>query len=218
MRWVACAMFCTVVTTAGSVKAEPVVDWQRGLVVASAGAPADLRAPTTELARVKAERVAKARCRKELRKAASGLRPSEGGKWALPAGTQLGLITMGTDQGSDGSVVVTMALPIDRLRTIRYGADVPREAPSTAPPLVVDASAIKLKPGVGLGIRANGATLRPPIRFVTSAREAAKLAPKASKAVDATGHKEGVLQLPATVQDAALRSASLVVVIYSEKT
>jgi len=208
-------------------KANTRVDWERGLLIATAAAPADLRSPTTELARVKAERVATKRCSALLRDAAAVL-PMASGKTVGAAlgdslaGASIGLISLTTDHGSDGSVVVTMALPIDRLRTLRFGSDSPvldsTASKSTAnAPLFVDARASKLVPSVGLGVTIGTVTYRGPVLFFrdeVAARTGAHLG-KETQLQKAKGLKAGVVGLAGTA-DADISGAPLVVVLYSE--
>ena len=227
-----CVLSVVLMVLGGGVavaKANTRIDWERGLLIATAAAPADLRSPTTELARVKAERVATKRCSALLREAAAGL-PMASGKTVGAAlgdslaGASIGLISLTTDHGSDGSVVVTMALPIDRLRTLRFGADSPvLESPgsdSTAgenAALFIDARTSKLVPSVGLGVKLGTVTYRGPVLFFSdevAARSGAKLG-KDTQLQKAKGLKAGVVNLRGTA-NADISGAPLVVVLYSE--
>jgi hypothetical protein len=213
-------------------KANTRVDWERGLLIASAAAPADLRSPTTDLARVKAERVATKRCSALLRAAAAALPMASGKTVGAVLGNSLadasiGLISLATDHGSDGSVVVTMALPIDRLRTLRFGSDSPvtvsagQDSGANAP-LFVDARSSKIVPSVGLGITLGTATYRGPVVFYSdevAARAGARLG-NDLPLQKAKGLKAGVLTLAGSADadsaDADIAGAPLVVVLYSE--
>ena len=209
----------------GDVQAKPRVDWERGLLIASAAAPSDLRAPTTELARVKAERVATKRCAALLREAAAAL-PMASGKTAARIlgdtlkSAEISFIPLKNDHGSDGSVVVTMALPIDRLRTLHFGPSTPAAAVSQALPIFVDARALKLVPGVGLGVEIQGVAYHGPVVFfndeaaATAAATAGSGMQKATP-LKATSVKRGIV----TIENAdtlEIAGVPLVVVLYSE--
>ncbi len=208
------------------VQAKPRVDWERGLLIASAAAPSDLRAPTTELARVKAERIATKRCEVLLRQAAAALPMASGKTAARVLGDELksakfSLIPLKTDHGSDGSVVVTMALPIDRLRTLHFGPSSPAAADATqAQAIFVDARGLKLVPGVGLGIEVQGEAYHGPVVFfndeaaATAATTAGSGMQKAAP-LKATSVKRGIV----TIENAdtlEIAGVPLVVVLYSE--
>ncbi len=204
---------------ASTASARPQVDWERGLLVATAAAPADLRSPTTQLARVKAERIAIKRCSALLRKAASSL-PMASGKTAGASlgetlvSAEIGLIPLKTDQGSDGSVVVTMALPIDRLRTLHVGADRPAKA-AQATPILVDARSLKIAPTIGVGVEVEGAVYHGPVLFFRDETSARALLGNAVHAVRAKSAKLGVLRLKDGFK-ADTSGVPLVVVLYSQ--
>ncbi len=163
------AALCLVASLASDVRAEVKVDWQRGLLIASCAAPADLRAPNPDLARVKAERVAKKRCTEALRKAAGELSAVSGNSVEASLGEalpEMATMMLGADQGSDGSVVVRMALGIDALRAQLYKMDVPlKTAPVLTSPLIIDARSLKVTPAVGYAVGAGKATYRGPTLF-----------------------------------------------------
>lgn len=93
------------------------VDWQRGVLEASASAAADLYAASVEVARLKAERLARTRAEERLRRALTALRSDARLVARLgpsgPAGldirsAELRLI----EYGSNGSVVLRLSLPL----------------------------------------------------------------------------------------------------------
>ncbi|MCP4444696.1 MAG: hypothetical protein GY811_05025 [Myxococcales bacterium] len=225
MRRSCCMLAVLLCTTFGAraSQAQARVDWQRGILVASAAAPADLRAPSTELARVKAERVALKRCREKLRKAAAALPTASGKSVAVALGKpladlDLGFITLVTDQGSDGSVVVRMGLPIDGLRARVFGPDAPLAEVVASAPVFVDARKTKLVPSVGLVVEAGGTQYRGATLFFTEetvARADARVG-KGATLVAAKKIKSGVLTIDQAHAEERFAERPLLVVLYSE--
>ena len=107
---------------AGSVAGVPgipgvTVDWQRGVLEASASAAADLYAASVDVARLKAERLARARAEERLRRAVAALqsdarltaRLGSAGPAALDVrSAEVRFI----DYGSNGSVVLRLSLAL----------------------------------------------------------------------------------------------------------
>jgi hypothetical protein len=96
------------------------IDWDAGTVEAGGRAAADLRAPTAEVARIKAERTAKERAREQIKKALLDLPKS---RWPdRPAAALLdpalaGAETVKLDYGSSGSVYLRLRLSLSALPT-----------------------------------------------------------------------------------------------------
>lgn len=92
------------------------VDWQRGVIEASASAAADLYAASADVARLKAERLARARAEDRLRRALTGLRSDPRLLARVPAGPSALDVSRATvsfiDYGSNGSVVLRLSLPL----------------------------------------------------------------------------------------------------------
>lgn len=93
------------------------VDWQRGVLEASASAAADLYAASVDVARLKAERLARARAEERLRRAVAALhsdarltaRLGSAGPAALDVrSAEVRFI----DYGSNGSVVLRLSLAL----------------------------------------------------------------------------------------------------------
>ncbi|MCS6913478.1 MAG: hypothetical protein RMK29_04125 [Myxococcales bacterium] len=95
------------------------VDWSAGMMEAVGSCAADLRAPSVEIARIKAERVARQRAQERLRAA---LRALPRGRWAgPPPATEALEQALGQAEvtkvhyGSNGSVSVRLRLAIAAL-------------------------------------------------------------------------------------------------------
>lgn len=215
---------CMLGSVESVASAETRFDWSRGLVIASVGAPADLRAPNPELARVKAERIASKRCRKALLGLAASL-PLASGK---TVGSKLGsalesaplaFVSIDSDQGSDGSVVVTMALAVDSLRAELYGADEPVPVELQAPPVFVDARKLSMAPSVGIVIRSDGVEYRGPTLFFHDEDVARKDAGLAKDAIlhKAKTMKRGVIEIEGESLAKRFAGKPLVVVLTKEK-
>jgi hypothetical protein len=93
------------------------VDWQRGVLEASASAAADLYAASVDVARLKAERLARARAEERLRRALAALRSDARLSARLGTASVAGLDVRSAqvrfiDYGSNGSVVLRLSLPL----------------------------------------------------------------------------------------------------------
>jgi hypothetical protein len=152
------------------------VDWTRGLLIATGAAAGDLRAPSAELARLKAERQARDAARTQLRRHARDL--------ALADGRELGAALEGkaearfdralesilderVEHASDGSVVLTAALPLESVRAAVFGPSPPASAGSEEGPtaIVVDAGRHLDRPALGVKLAAGAERYAGPTVF-----------------------------------------------------
>jgi hypothetical protein len=122
------------------------VDWQRGVIEASASAAADLYAASADVARLKAERLARARAEERLRRALAGLRSDPRLLSRVPAGPAALDVSRATvsfiDYGSNGSVVLRLSLPLSVLPAVtdKKAGQSDGGASSPSPDLGVNAS------------------------------------------------------------------------------
>ena len=193
------------------------VDWSRGLLIAKGAASGDLRSPNREMARVKAERQARKRCQATLLSQAPRLAKAGGGDFqdkSAAIGDSL-MLTLHTDFGTDGSVVVTMAFPVDRMRAAAFAPDEVVRATAAANPIVIDARKLLLKPAVGYLLSDGKESYRGPTLFfrdLKEARSSLKLGDEA--ALMARSLKAGTLRIP----DHSLKNNAglpLVVILWS---
>lgn len=156
------------------------IDWTRGLLIAVGAAPGDIRAPSPDLARVGAERHARAQARERLRARAEALTMGERSvadwaaadravaerlAWAVDRALDLDI-----DYGSDGSVMVTAGLPLEAVRlAVRGVPALPAEAaaaPADGPTaIVVDARKVLRAPALGLELARGNVTHAGPVVF-----------------------------------------------------
>lgn len=156
------------------------VDWTRGLITATGAAPGDIRAPSPDLARVGAERRARAQAQERLLALARGLALQDGTvgdradadaavasrlAWAVERA-----LDVRVDYGSDGSVVLTAGLPLEAVRQSIQGVPVQEltafAAPDRAPTaVIVDARAVLDAPALGLTLRAGEESYAGPVVF-----------------------------------------------------
>jgi len=158
-----------------------VVLWAVGRVEATAAAAADLRAPSPDIARVAAERVARRTARTKLEAETRALPWAGGG--TVGARADAALAAAATDEvryQSDGSVVVRMHVELDALA----GA-----AAADGAALAVDARRLDVAPAAGWTLAGASARYEGPLRFV---REA----PPGSRTVEAAGADGAVLRVP----------------------
>ncbi|HTM22382.1 MAG TPA: hypothetical protein VL172_17800, partial [Kofleriaceae bacterium] len=145
----------------------PVIDWQRGLLLARAGAAADLRTPSAKVARVGAERRARDAVHAALAAAALDLRLADGRTVGAavaadaPARARLDhaiarALDVSIDWSTDGSTMITAGLPLEAVRVALAGAPPPPAADGAAPTaLVVDGLALSgTRPAIGYRIAA----------------------------------------------------------------
>jgi len=141
------------------------VDWTRGVVLAVGAAAADLQAPSPTVARIRAERVARQRARAGLAEHARAL-PYAGADTADTVGLRLDsdeaargrfqrAVERALDEdvayGSDGSVVVTLALPVEAVRVAVVGPGAPPTGDGPTA-VVVDARGVLMQPAVGVRV------------------------------------------------------------------
>jgi hypothetical protein len=179
------------------------------------------------LARVKAHRQAQAQCRQLLIAGASALRWADGAKSVdteLASGLEASIFDLATDYGTDGSVVVEMALPLDALRAQVYGPDALQSAATKGPAaLIIDARKIGVKPALGYLLTDRSADYRGPTLFFTSEEEARKhlgvgkdaplLAAVAGSKVD---RKRGAIVLNIDELPTLLAAQPLVAILWTE--
>lgn len=207
------------------VRAEPRVDWQRGLLIARGIGVGDLRSPSRKLARVKAERQAKTRCKKALLAEVGSIRSAAGKKASALAkaeelqGLADSILPLTTDYGTDGSVVVEMGLPLDALRTLLHGPDPLQSEVLEGPSLIViDARALPVKPALGYSLDDGNQNYRGPTLFFNS-EKAARAASKGGKTaplIVAKGRSSGSLRLPPKALESLLAARPLVAILWAE--
>jgi hypothetical protein len=211
----------------GSAHARPVVtqvdgiqvDWTRGLVIARAGAAADLRAPTAAVARVKAERVATERAVAAATRAAQAL--PRVGSLAAPAaaGLEGEAVVLDVTYASDGTAVVEVGLPIEAVRRSIAGSSKPVAKSAAGPTaLVIDATALEIQPAVGYQVAAGSERYAGPVLWMSD-RAALAADPRLGKRVRRIAATKiggaGALELApqAAPQVAGARSAGAVIVV-----
>jgi hypothetical protein len=151
------------------------VDWTRGLLIATGAAAGDLRAPSAELARLKAERQARDAARTQLRRHARDLALADGrelgaaleGKAAARFDRALeSLLDEHVEHASDGSVVLTAALPLESVRAAVFGPAPPASAGQDGPTaIVVDAGRHLDRPALGVKLAAGSERYAGPTVF-----------------------------------------------------
>jgi hypothetical protein len=203
------------------------VDWTRGLVITHAVAPADRRSPSPAVARSGARRAAEDRGRLQLAAAARALPWAAGGTVgeavddkgvapALEAAVARAAVTA-ADYLTDGSVRVTMALPVE---AVRQALDGPRAVAAGATvdgavtAVVVDARGAKVAPAVGLAV----GEVRGPVLVARAKPPAAVLGAKVVT-VKATAARAGTLAVAgphAADAKAAIEGGALVVILVKD--
>jgi hypothetical protein len=129
------------------------VDWSTGEIVAKGIGPADRHAPAPAVARDAARVRAEDAARAILLAAAKALPGAKGTADDALAPIVARAITRTMDLGTDGSVTLQLAIPIEAVRVAGAGARA--AAPSADPPppvVIVDAAKLGVKPQVGLVI------------------------------------------------------------------
>jgi hypothetical protein len=202
------------------------VDWTRGVAIARAVGPADRRAPSPAVARSGARRAAEDRGRVMLAAAARALPWAAGGtvgelvdergdagKAALERAVARAAVTA-ADYLTDGSVRVTMTLPIEAVRqvvdgprAVAAGAAVGEDAVTA---VVVDARGLKVAAAVGLALGDERGPL-----LVAHARPAAAVLGARVLAVKATAVKAGRIAVAGQgdAVAAAVKAGALVVLL-----
>jgi hypothetical protein len=207
------------------------IDWQRGLFIGRGIAVGDLRSPSRELARVKAQRQAKAQARALLLERIGEL-PWATGKSgtdkqkALASAEALAdaVFRLGSDVGTDGSVVIEMALPLDALRSLVFGPD-PIVASQAAGPsgIVIDARGLALTPALGFELSDGAERYRGPTLFFTSEAEARAHAAIGSGATVVVAQRSnakksaGTILLPSGALKSLLAARPLVAILWKSK-
>jgi hypothetical protein len=219
------------------------IDWTRGLIIAMGAAPGDIRAPSPDLARVGAERRARAQAQERLLATARALRmndrlvgehaDADAAVAARLAAAVARAIDLVVDYGSDGSVVLTAGLPLEAVRQAVHpvapldviagaaaaaAAPAPAAQPVRAPTaILVDARGVLDAPVLGLGLVAGAHEHAGPAVFHGTAAAAAADARRGPRAARtrATAMRDGrlVVDLPAEELAAANAARALVIVI-----
>lgn len=154
---------------------EGAIDWTRGLVISGGAAAADLRARTPEVARVGAERRARARARDALRDLVAQVPLASGRRVGDVAASDTGAaealeraleraIDVDIDYGTDGSVVVRLGLPLELLRSALGGA-APPPGGAEVSGVLVRAGGVLDEPALGLALRAGDEIYTGPVVF-----------------------------------------------------
>lgn len=181
---------CLALVLAGPASAESVrqdrdagvIDWTRGLVIASGAAAADLRARSPAVARAGAERRARRQAEQKLERIAETVPLAGGGEVGaalddLDEGDAAEILSraaaraidVDVDYGSDGSVVVRLGLPLEALRSAVAGpgaAPAGRDSPSG---VIVRARDTLDEPALGLKLVAGDERYAPPVVFTRRA-------------------------------------------------
>lgn len=151
------------------------IDWTRGLIIARGAAAGDLRAPGPQVARLAAERKARAAARQKLALAAAQIPagPDKQVTEELLSSLEKRTIDLSIDHGSDGSVVAEVGLPLEAVRSELHGALAMPEAEGDGPTaLVIDARKVVRKPLVGLTVISGAESYQGPTIFVTDSKSA----------------------------------------------
>lgn len=203
----------------------PRLDWSRGLLIGTGISVGDLRSPTRQLARVKAERQAKTRCRASLMQGLAQIPGAKGQKVKTVLGKRYQKVIhslsevvfpLDTDYSSDGSVVVTMALPLDALRSALYGADALESDLPGPQVLLVDARKSSLKPRVGVSISDGEASYQGPTLFFRDAKAAQAKWLGDGEGILANRFSAGVLRVAPGTLKGKIQSRPLVLILYTE--
>jgi len=234
-HWAPLAAIALLSAAATSARAAPVVqalgdrgsvDWTRGVILAEGAASADLQAPRPDIARIRAERVARERAAVKLDEQARGLPVAAGGTVgerleADDAALQrfdrvvARALDESVDYGSDGSVVVVLALPVEAVRGALVG---PSAAPAeqTATALLIVATSAMKNPEIGVGIRGKDGEYSGATVFYRDKRAAAKDSRLGELTIKraATGRDGAFLVVEADLQLGA--SQPLVVVVIGQ--
>lgn len=220
------------------------IDWTRGMLVARGAAAADLRAPTPQVARLAAERRARAAAQARLRELARDLRLADGRTLgaALAKDAAAGArfdralarsLDLSIDHTSDGSVVLSAGLPIEAVHAAASGpmdlptgagASVTAKAAASGLPtaLVVAAGKHLAHPAIGVVLTAGNERYAGPTVFAgrEQAVDAARVGARAVR-LKVTRGTGGSLELAGgeaarTLADARAAGA-LVVILLAEK-
>lgn len=204
---------------------EVTIDWSLGVARARGASAGDLRAPSAAVARVGAERTARASAREQLSAAAAALtladgRTVEDATKEPAAAARLDAILDQTslfhaDYGTDGSVVVAEQLPLEAVRLAVVGAPAPPPDPDGPTAVLVDARKALEGPVLGLTLASGGERYAGPTIFyrgTTAARGDARLGDRVVEA-RATARDGDTLTLADGADVAKLRRAGALVVV-----
>ena len=155
------------------------VDWTRGMILAVGAATGDLRAPSPAIARLTAQRRARAQAHERLLARASALQVDDQTIAVHARDEQVAArlrdavdhaIDVAIDHGSDGSIVLTAGLPLEAVRlavtgipTSTVAASRPARKPPTA--ILIDARGVLEQPALGLQIEVDGTSYAGPAVF-----------------------------------------------------
>lgn len=211
------------------------IDWTRGVIKAVGAAPGDIRSPSPSLARVGAERRARAQAQERLLAAARALRMEDRlvGAWADADAAVAGrlaaavarVLDLAVDYGSDGSVVLTAGLPLEAVRLAVRGAGVEdvtlgaraRGSASRPTSLIIDARGVLDAPVLGARVVAGAVEYAGPVVFHRQAGAAGADARRGARPVRARARAAEagrlVVALAPEVVTAANSARALVIVI-----
>ena len=211
------------------------VDWSRGLIVEVGAAAAGLSAPSPAVARVAAERAARSRAHAALHQQALTIVLADGTAVARAVADEVvaarldravaAAIDLEVTYASDGSTMVTAALPLEALRLALVGAPAAPPRPSSgAPPptaFIIDARAIAVAPALALEIVVEDeGYLGPTVFFSTLARARVdpRLAgrPARGRAISLAAGRLTVAGIDSAALVAGRRAGALVVVVVGE--
>jgi hypothetical protein len=147
---------------AGAAAADPLIerrgpvaiDWGRGVITARGVGPADRHAPAPAVARDAARLRAEDAAHAALAAAARALAPAGRADLAARLDRAVARATVeAIDLGTDGSVTLTAAVPLEAVRVAAAGARRPAaDGEPPAPTVVIDARKRGLAPRLGLRI------------------------------------------------------------------
>jgi hypothetical protein len=138
---------------AGVASAETRVDWEKGTIAASAVGVADLRAPSTGIARVAAERNARRQAAAELEKAVRALPLAPGAKLGDSVHDLVEATAPQLERQSDGSVTARLVVPLVTLSAVAAGLPLPGPG---ADAVIIDARSLDVQPALGYRVKGGG--------------------------------------------------------------
>ncbi|MCE9572772.1 MAG: hypothetical protein K8W52_06405 [Deltaproteobacteria bacterium] len=131
------------------------IDWGRGVITARGVGPADRHAPAPAVARDAARLRAEDAAHAALAAAAKALAPGADAAAIDRAVARARIEAI--DLGTDGSVTLTAALPLEAVRVAQAGPrQVGHDGEPAAPTIVIDARKQKLAPHLGATVTAGG--------------------------------------------------------------
>ncbi len=207
-------------------RGEVTIDWSLGVARARGASAGDLRAPSAAVARVGAERTARATARELLVHTAAGLVLADGRAVEAATGNDAAATARleaaldqtrlaHADYGTDGSVVVAEELPLEAVRLAVAGAPAPPPEPDGPTAVLVDARKALDGPVLGLSLSAGGERYAGPTIFyrdAAAARADVRLGERVEEA-RATSRDGETLALADGADVARLRRAGALVVV-----